>query len=216
MRHGARDGTTGGARLRRADRRGDHRARIRRSGTRSASFCYDPRRAATRSGLARRSQLGRSSARSGSASSSCSGSRRPTGRSRTRVDGSRIPGSSALATLHRALPAVPRPDHLHVLPAARVHPGRPRARARDQGDGGASRAPRPALPGVPRAASSPRTSSAPSARRGFATRAPACGQPLESLWQVCPYCATEIPPTLPSLEDVPPRAPRRDDRRRVD
>ena len=23
---------------------------------------------------------------------------------------------------------------------------------------------------------------------------PDCGQPLESLWQVCPYCATEIPP----------------------
>jgi hypothetical protein len=31
---------------------------------------------------------------------------------------------------------------------------------------------------------------------------PSCGQPLESLWQVCPYCATDIPPGLPSLEDV--------------
>ena len=46
----------------------------------------------------------------------------------------------------RALPAVPRADHLHVLPAARVHPGRARARARDQGDGGASRADRPTVP----------------------------------------------------------------------
>jgi predicted amidophosphoribosyltransferase len=31
---------------------------------------------------------------------------------------------------------------------------------------------------------------------------PGCGQPLESLWQVCPYCATDIPTTLPALEDV--------------
>ena len=31
---------------------------------------------------------------------------------------------------------------------------------------------------------------------------PSCGQPLESLWQVCPYCATDIPPGLPSLEDL--------------
>ena len=32
---------------------------------------------------------------------------------------------------------------------------------------------------------------------------PSCGQPVESLWQICPYCATEIPSTLPSLEGVP-------------
>src|SRR5262249_8418521 len=43
----------------------------------------------------------------------------------------------------------PRSDHLHVLPPARVPPGRARARAGDQGDGGAPRPARPAVPGVP-------------------------------------------------------------------
>ncbi len=30
-----------------------------------------------------------------------------------------------------------------------------------------------------------------------------CGQPLEALWQVCPYCAAVVPPVLPVLQDVP-------------
>jgi hypothetical protein len=30
----------------------------------------------------------------------------------------------------------------------------------------------------------------------------ACGQPLESLWQVCPHCSTPVTPALPLLEDV--------------
>src|ERR671937_1617910 len=46
--------------------------------------------------------------------------------------------------------AVRRAADLHALPAARVPRGRARARARDQGDGGAARAARPALPGLPR------------------------------------------------------------------
>jgi predicted amidophosphoribosyltransferase len=32
-----------------------------------------------------------------------------------------------------------------------------------------------------------------------------CGQPLESLWQVCPHCATPVTPALPLLEDVSSR-----------
>ena len=38
------------------------------------------------------------------------------------------------------------------------------------------------------------------------------GQPLESLWQVCPYCATEIVPGFPALEDLSARR-RRSQRR---
>jgi hypothetical protein len=31
------------------------------------------------------------------------------------------------------------------------------------------------------------------------------------LWQICPYCATEIPPGLPALEDVTAKLPRATD-----
>ena len=50
----------------------------------------------------------------------------------------------------RALPAVPRRARLHALPAARVPRGRARARARDQGDGGAAQPARQPVPRVPR------------------------------------------------------------------
>ena len=61
-------------------------------------------------------------------------------------------GSAPDRALHagRADPAVPRPVHLHALPPAGVPRGRARARARDQGDGGADRGSRPPLPGLPR------------------------------------------------------------------
>src|SRR5207342_2110678 len=49
----------------------------------------------------------------------------------------------------RPLPTVRGADHLPLLPAARVPPGRARAGARDQGDGGAACAARHALPGLP-------------------------------------------------------------------
>ena len=55
-----------------------------------------------------------------------------------------------MATVLGLIPPFVGPLDLHALPAARVPRGRARARARDQGDGAAARAARPALPGLPR------------------------------------------------------------------
>ena len=130
-------------------RRGDHRDRLRASATGSASFCYDHRRAAARRSplddpdwtLLRNLGIGLVVVLwLATAYWTFKDARR-------RIEDPWLVG---LATLRRALPAVPRADHLHVLPPARVPPGRARARARDQGDGGAARAARPALPGLPR------------------------------------------------------------------
>ena len=41
--------------------------------------------------------------------------------------------------------------------------------------------------------SRPASSSAPSARRGSASRACGCKAPLDRLWQVCPFCETPVP-----------------------
>ena len=94
------------------------------------------------------SLIGRSSGTSGSASSSCSGSRRRTGRSRTRAAGSTIPGSlrsprssgsSRRSSGRSSTSSSDRPSTSRTCASGN----------RDQGDGGAALADRPALPGLP-------------------------------------------------------------------
>ena len=108
----------------------------------------------------------------------------------------------------RPLPAVPRRARLHALPAARVPRGRARARARDQGDGGAAQPARQPVPGVPRdrRAVVPRLPRLHDAAQAGVRRT--ATQPLEALWQVCPYCETPVESTgmdLPVVEARPRR-----------
>ena len=64
------------------------------------------------------------------------------------------------------------------------------AGARDPGDGGGGR-PRRALSGLPRPASK-RASCLPDLHDTPQAVLPALPQPLEPLWQICPYCETPV------------------------
>ena len=90
----------------------------------------------------------------------------------------------------RSRPAVPRRAHLHAVPPARVPRGRPRARARDQGDRGARRCEQHCP--VCRADGRASFLVCPVCTTQAASRRAALQRPLEPLWQVCPYCETPI------------------------
>ena len=101
----------------------------------------------------------------------------------------------------RDLPAVPRAAHLHALPAARVPRRRARARARDPRDRGVDR-PRRAVPGVPAGDRPERSSSCPICTTKLRQACRHCRQPLEPVWQICPYCETPVEqPTSPAISD---------------
>ena len=192
-----RVGASRGARVRRAHRRRDHRARVRRRLHDRQASAMTLAVSAAAASLLRESETGTLSRNLGIVLR-----RRVLARDGVLdVQGRAAPDRGSVARRAgdpgRSLPAVPRPDHLHVLPPARVHRGRARARARDQGDGGAARAARPRCP-VCRGEVEQSYLVCPVCTTRLRPACAHCGQPLEALWQVCPYCATAVPPGLPS------------------
>ena len=181
-------------------RRRDHRARLRRWDTGSASFCYDHRRAAA-SAVTRESRLDAP----------------PQPRDRTRrrpLAGDGVLDVQGCAAAHRGArgssgsprwSASSRRSSARSSTCSSARPSTSRTRASGTSRSRRWRSGSLSSTSAARCAgqgSSRPTSCAPCAPPGSARPARRAGSRSRALWQVCPYCATDIPPGLPSLQDL--------------